>query len=321
MRAAEAAGAGVVLVTDIDRGGAFAHLLGTWSLVGDAHRSRLEGFVLNRFRGDPALLDPAPAELAATTAMRYVGLLPYLDHGLPDEDGAATPRSAPGRPVVAVVRYPTASNLDELKPLEQVANVVWASAPADLAGAALVVLPGSKHVAGDLAWLGRTGLAPAVAAAVRSGTRVLGICGGLQMLGRDVVDRAGVDGDARGLGLLPVTTAYGYEKRTEHVHETFEELPPPWTALSGLGFAGYEIRHGETTAVGPVRAALRDGRGYVEGNVLGVTAHGLFATPRVVEALLGAAGEASLEPVFDRLADAVEAHLDVEAIARIARLG
>jgi adenosylcobyric acid synthase len=151
MRCARAADAPVVLVADIDRGGAFAHLYGTWSLVSDGDRARLQAFVLNKFRGDEGLLEPAPADLEAATGMRSAGVLPYVEHGLPDEDGAADLSSHGGTRVVAVVRYPTASNLDELKPLEQVARVVWASDALDLDGAELIVLPGSKSVATDSA--------------------------------------------------------------------------------------------------------------------------------------------------------------------------
>ncbi len=317
MRSAHAARAPVVLVADIDRGGAFAHLHGTWALVTDEDRSLLRGFVLNRFRGDDRLLAPAPSELAASTGMAYVGLLPYVDHGLPDEDGAAAPPRRPGAPRVAAVRYPTASNLDELKPLEQVAEVVWASRPADLAGADLVVLPGSKHVAGDLAWLRASGLGEAIAAAARRGTRVLGICGGLQMLGEEIVDPVGVDGSGKGLGLLPVQTTFAREKHTELVEISFGPMPSPWQGLAGRTVPGYEIRHGDTA---PVDGALDVACGscFVRGAVLGLTAHGVFEQPDVVAALLGPRPERSLEAVFEGLADLVEERLDVDGLARLA---
>src|SRR5207248_3282930 len=148
MRIATEADAPVLLVTDIYRGGAFAHLYGTWALLDEQERARIRGFVLNKFRGDPQLLIPGPALLEERTGVPVIGVLPWLEHGLPDEDGVGPPALRPGRPRVAIVRYPTASNLDEFRLLEQVAQVVWAHAPADLDGAALVVLPRSKHVAG-----------------------------------------------------------------------------------------------------------------------------------------------------------------------------
>jgi adenosylcobyric acid synthase len=318
MRAALAAKAPVLLVADIDRGGAFAHLFGTWALLPEAERAALRGFVLNKFRGDEALLSDARAELADATGMSYVGLLPWLDHGLPDEDGAAAAPERRGAVRVAVVRYPTASNLDELKPLEQVADVVWAYAPADLAGTELVVLPGSKHVASDAAWLRSRGLDAAVSAAAAARIRVLGICGGLQLLGEELRDAGGVDGNGRGLGLLPLRTVFAARKRTERIETAFAPLPAPWERLTGLSIAGYEIRHGETHPTAPLLEALPARRGYVSGYVLGVALHGLFEQPAIVDALLGAKPSRTLDDVFDDLADVVEARLELDLLAELA---
>ena len=318
MRAAHAADAPVLLVADIDRGGAFAHLYGTWALVAEGDRSRLSGFVLNRFRGDERLLAPAPEELEQATGMAYVGVLPWIEHGLPDEDGAATPLPRPGAPRVAVIRYPTASNLDELKLLEQVADLVWARDPADLLGAELVVLPGSKLVSADLAWLRERGFGTAIAHAARRRTRVLGICGGLQMLGSRIADPFGVDGDAEGLGLLPVRTSFASTKRTESVELTFATLPEPWRVLTGMSVRGYEIRHGETVSNCASAEALPGGRGFVRGAVLGIAIHGLLEEKEVVAALLGRPPGRTLDAVFDDLADLVEQRLDLDAVARAA---
>jgi adenosylcobyric acid synthase len=319
MRSAVAAGAPVVLVADIDRGGAFAHLYGTWALVG-REREHLRGFVLNKFRGDERLLDPAPRDLERRTGMAYVGLLPFLRHALPDEDGAATPAGHAGAPRVAIVRYPTASNLDEFKALEEVADVVWAGAPADLDGAELVVLPGSKHVASDLAWVRERGLDRCVLELARAGRRILGVCGGLQMLGREIADEAGVDGDAVGLDLLPVRTVFRARKRTERVAVRFAPLPEPWSGLSRVDARGYEIRHGETAACGRVAEALVGGRGFVRGAVLGVTVHGLLENADVVTALVGSSPQRRLEAVFDQLADAAQERLDIAYLAELARV-
>ncbi|HKX48001.1 MAG TPA: cobyric acid synthase [Gaiellaceae bacterium] len=321
MRAAHAADAPVLLVADIDRGGAFAHLYGTWALVTDDDRSRLSWFVLNKFRGDERLLAPAPDDLERATGMAYIGLLPFVEHGLPDEDGAATPPSRPRAPRVAVIRYPTASNLDELKVLEQVADLVWAQAPDDLIGAELIVLPGSKHVSADLAWLRARGFERAVNDAAGRHIRVLGICGGLQMLGGGIADPSGVDGDGEGLGLLPVRTTFAPTKRTDSVELTFAPLPAPWQALSGRTVRGYEIRHGETTSNGAATGALPDGRGFVQGAVLGIAIHGLLEEPKVVAALLGRAPERTLDAVFDGLASLVEDRLDLDSLARAAGVG
>jgi len=318
MRSARVAGAPVVLVADIDRGGAFAHLHGTWALVPADDRSSLRAFVLNKFRGDATLLAPAPDDLAAGTGMAYAGVLPFLAHGLPDEDGAAPPRPRPGLPRVCVVRYPTASNLDEFKLLEQVADVVWVSRPGELAEDALVVLPGSKHVAADLAWLRERGLADRINALAARDTRILGICGGLQMLGDRIDDPAGVDGNGHGLGLLPVRTRFDRQKRVERVSSTFGALPEPWVQLTGTDVNGYEIRHGEVVADANAIAALPDGRGFVAGSVLGVTFHGVLESSDVAAALVGRRPDTALDAVFDALADTVDEHLDMALLDRLA---
>jgi adenosylcobyric acid synthase len=307
MRVAELADARVLLVADIGRGGALAHLYGTWALLDEDERARIDGFVLNRFRGDPALLAPAPELLRERTGVPVVGVVPEVVHGLPDEDGAAAARVEAGGPVVAVVRYPAASNLDELKALEQVARVVWALAAEDVRDADLVVLPGSKHVAADLAWLRARGLDEAI----RAAPRVLGICGGLQLLGHAIEDPAGVEGAADGLGLLDVRTTLEREKLTRRTAARFGPIGGPWSALAGLDVDGYEIRHGRTHGTG---AVLGGDLGFASGPVLGVALHGLFEQPSFVRAVLGAAPERSLEAELDRLADAVEPHLDVDAL-------
>jgi adenosylcobyric acid synthase len=316
MRTAACAQARVLLLADIDRGGAFAHLYGTWALLPEDERARIAGFALNKFRGDAALLSPAPEDLRRLTGVPTLGVIPWLEHGLPDEDGAADPAPAAGRATVAVVRYPMASNLDEFKLLEQVAEVRWAAHAADLDDRDLVILPGSKHVAADLGWLRRSGIADAVVRRARRGQRVLGVCGGLQMLGERVEDEAGVDGAADGLGLLPLRTTYRARKLTEDVDCTFDALPEPWTALRARSFRGYQIRHGESVTTAPVRAAVAGGLGWACGSVLAVYAHGMLEESRILDALFGATPGRALDAVFEGLADAVETHLDVPFLLR-----
>jgi len=321
MRTATLAGAQVLLVADIDRGGAFAHLYGTFALLSADERSRIAGFVLNKFRGDPTLLPPGPERLQQLTGVPTLGVVPWLDHGLPDEDGAAMPGRVDGAASVAVVRYPTASNLDEFKALEQVADVRWVGTAGEIDGVDLVVLPGSKHVAADLAWLSRSGLAAAIRGRVASGLPVLAICGGMQMLGERIEDAAGVDGSAKGLGLLPIATTFDRAKRAERIATRFRPLAEPWTALSGKGLAGYEIRHGQSVATAPVTEALPDGLGFAKGSVLGVYPHGLFEQPQLLADLFGAVPTRSLERAFEGLADAVEEHIDVAALRRRGGIG
>jgi adenosylcobyric acid synthase len=316
MRVAREAEATVVLVADIDRGGAFAHLYGTWALLPEDERELIRGFVLNKFRGTRSLLPPGPSELERRTGVPVLGVLPWLEHGLPDEDGASLGSPRAGVPAVGVVRYPTASNLDEFKALDQMGALRWIRSAQQIDSVELIVLPGSKHVAADLSWLRRTGLADALRRRAASGQPVLGICGGLQMLGKSIRDEAGVDGTAEGLGLLGIETTFLFDKRTERTSTRFNELPEPWTALSDRPVAGYEIRHGRTRAVGQVGEALPDDLGFVDGAVLGVYLHGLFEQPSLTNVLIGSQPEESLEETFDRLADAVETHLDVDALLR-----
>jgi adenosylcobyric acid synthase len=299
MRAAAAADARVIVVADIDRGGAFAGLYGTWALLPEQERALIDGFVLNKFRGDERLLPPAPQRLEGLTGVPTLGVLPWLRHGLPDEDGAFVTRIGHG-PRVGVVRYPTASNLDELKPLEEVAHVRWLVDPSGIDDLDLVVLPGSKHVAADLAWLRATGIAEAIVSLDRP---VLGICGGMQMLGERIDDPVGVDGSAEGLGLLPLRTEFRRRKVTGFVSGEFGKLDGFWNRLSGTRFSGYEIRHGATSDL--VVGA---------GRVLGIAFHGLFEQPELVARVAGRMPTSSLEDVFDQLADAVEEHLDIDAL-------
>jgi adenosylcobyric acid synthase len=312
MRIAARAQAPVLLAVDIDRGGAFAHLYGTWSLVPRQHRVLIRGFILNRFRGDAALLPPGPEQLERLTGVRTIGVVPMIAHDLPDEDGAAlhAPRRG-GRPPVAIVRYPSASNLDEFALLEQVADVYWATDPWHLAGAAMVVLPGSKHVAADLAWLRSTGLDAAVRAAAGSGARVLGICGGLQLLGERLHDPHGVDGSGDGLALLPLTTTFRPAKVVRRRSVVLPvDWPEQWAALSGHDVEGYEIRHGHTVVDSPVDVAVEDALIVARGNVAGWYLHGLLEDAHLLEALFGARPSRTLDETFDLLADTVDAHLD-----------
>ncbi len=309
MRVALEVQASVLLAADIDRGGAFAHLLGTWHCLAPDERALLRGFILNRFRGDARLLAPAPEWLEGQTGVPTVGVVPWLDIPLPEEDGVALegPRGVTPGGFVAIARLPRVSNLDEFAPLGDLAR--WVSAPAELAGARAIIVPGSKSTAADLAWLRASGLAGAIARAAASGTPVLGVCGGLQMLGRSIHDPAGVEGPvlAPGLGLLDLTTTFATEKATRRAR--FRD-PETHTTVTG-----YEIHHGRTEA-GPDVLTLAPDLLWRQGNVRGTYLHGLLENPAYLEAFLRwadlptPAGLSSLDARLDALAEGVRAALD-----------
>jgi len=324
LRVARHARARCLLVTDIDRGGAFAHLYGTWALLPPEDQARIRGFVLNKFRGDARLLAPAPQMLEQLTGVPTVATLPmWWQHGLPEEDGVFDDRSrASGecRKTVAVVAYPRISNLDEFQPLRNVPGLrlLWARSPTDLAGLGRddwIILPGSKHTSSDLAWLRQQGLDAAIARHVQQGGAVLGICGGLQMLGEALIDTHGIDGNAPGLGLLPLVTQFAPDKTVTPTEARFAQVQGHWSALSGVAVRGYEIHHGQTQAhpamlaAGAVLHEVMAGLAWQSGNgqVLGTYLHGLFENPALLQALFGAQVP-TLETVFEGLADYIEQH-------------
>lgn len=336
LRVARHVQARCLLVSDIDRGGAFAHLYGTWALLPEADRALICGFVLNKFRGDASLLAPAPERLHALTGIPTVATLPlWPGHGLPEEDGvfdaATTTGGGPIRRRIAVIVYPRISNLDEFQPLKNIPGVQlrWARSPEQLQGVDWVILPGSKHTSGDLAWLRAQGLDAAIAAHAQQGGAVLGICGGLQMLGEALVDAHGIDGNAPGLGLLPLVTAFEPVKQVRRTQATFGPVVGPWAALSGVTVQGYEIHHGQTAPhpamqrAGQVARELLPGLAWQNpsGHVLGLYLHGLFEDPAALQALLGQAGQAvpTLAQVFDPMADFIAHHFQAGVLDALVR--
>lgn len=329
MRVAAHADAACLLVTDIDRGGAFAHLYGTWALLAPHERRRIRGFVLNKFRGDASLLEPGPRLLFERTGVPTVATLPmWRGHGLPEEDGIFDERASAGaggavERRVAVVAFPHVSNLDEFALLGAVPGLAlsWVRTPSELATLGphdWIVLPGSKSTSHDLAWMRRLGLDHAVAAHAARGGPVLGICAGMQMLGEALIDPHGIDGNGPGLGLLPLVTEFAPDKTVRHTRAAFGAVQAPWHALSGLDVAGYEIHHGQTrlhpamvTAGHGAHAVMAHDLAWQnkDGNVLGIYVHGLFEQSSVMQAMFGVAAK-TLDSVFDALAHYVQAHFE-----------
>jgi adenosylcobyric acid synthase len=327
---AEAADVPVILIADIDRGGVFAHLVGTLELLSPSEQARVKGFVINRFRGDIALLEPGLRWLEQRTGKPVLGVLPYL-HGLflDAEDAIATNAEAkPDATFKAVaLAYPRCSNHNDLDPLRLHPEVdfQWIGPGMTIPACDLIVLPGSKAVQADLAWLREQGWHNAIERHLRYGGKVIGLCGGYQMLGRQLHDSAGLEGKpgtTEGLGWLDCETTLEAEKQLHNITGTL--------ALNGApAMNGYEIHMGITRGPALERPAVRlsddnggqrsDGVISADGQILASYCHGLFDHPQALAALLEWAGAkatthvdfaARREQDIERLADAVEAAID-----------
>jgi adenosylcobyric acid synthase len=332
---AEAVDCPVLLVADINRGGVFAHLVGTLELLSPSEQARVKGFVINRFRGDIALLKPGLDWLETRTGKPVVGVLPYvMDLHLEAEDGLDQRQTDKAEQVLNVVVpiLPRISNHTDFDPLRlhpQV-NLQFIAAGQTIPPADLIILPGSKSVRGDLAHLRANGWDTAIERHLRYGGKVLGICGGLQMLGQQLHDPLGLEGAAGsspGLGLLEMSTVLEAEKQLRNVRGHL--------ALEDAEVTGYEIHAGVTTGAALSRAAVRledgrfDGACSLDGQILGTYLHGLFESPQACSALLRWAGLKNVEQVdyhalrerdIERLADLVENHLDVRLLRELCGL-
>ena len=327
---AEAVDCPVILIADIDRGGVFAHLVGTLDLLSASEQSRVKGFVINRFRGDIGLLESGLRWLEARTGKPVLGVLPYL-HGLYLDAEDALPRGVEEKKGtklrVVAPAYPRISNHNDLDPLRFHPEVDFRFiGPNDVPPPCdLIVLPGSKAVQADLAWLRAQGWEEAIGHHLRYGGKVIGICGGLQMLGRMLHDPLGLEGkpcSVGGLGWFDYETTLAAEKTLENVSGTL-------SLQDTARVAGYKIHMGVTQGAALAKpAALLDGKpdGALsdDGKILATYCHGLFDAPEALSALLAWAGH---QPTFafdphqrreqdlDRLSDAVEESLDFSLFA------
>ncbi len=355
MRIAKLAPAPVLLIADIDRGGALASIVGTLELLEPDERDLVKGIIINKFRGDIALLKPAVDFLAARTGKPVVGVIPHLDDlGIDDEDSVSLDdkRAGEGRGQadidIAVLRLPKISNFTDFTPLagEPGVAVRYVAAGHRLGTPDLVILPGSKNTTEDLLWLRAQGFDRDIAALAANGTPVVGICGGYQMLGREVRDpdhTESTNDRVDGLGLLEAVTTFAADKITHQVTAACDASP-----FLGLGFTagdltGYEIHMGRTEFLVPVTPAFtitacsgspvreRDGAVRDDGLVMGTYIHGIFDNDAFRRAVIGALrarkGLAPLaagtdtrsqkERSYDRLAAHVRAHLDMDLIYSI----
>ncbi len=349
---AESVDCPVILVADIDRGGVFAHLVGTLELLTASEQARVAGFIINRFRGDIALLQSGLEWLEHYTGKPVLGVLPYL-HGLHLEAEDAVPRApsfhgsrdisaslrvgAPAihgsRDISASLRVivpvtPRISNHTDLDPLRMHPQVELHFIGPDepIPPADLIILPGSKSVRADLTWLRSQGWEKEIQRHLRYGGKLIAICGGFQMLGKQIHDPQGIEGEAGscpGLGLLDMATTLEDGKQLRNVSGTL--------AIQDAPVAGYEIHAGVTCGPALTRPALhlshgQDGAISYDNQILGTYLHGLFESPQACAALLAWSGVDDVETIdyallrttaIDRLADSVEAHLDLAALTQI----
>ncbi len=315
----------VVVVGDIDRGGVMAAMFGTLALLSAEDQALVSGWLVNKFRGDVGLLRPGLDTLEKLTGREVFGVLPWLDQVWIDSEDAlaAAGWGATGGSLrVAVVRFPRASNATDVDALaaEPGVSVALTADPDTVLSADVVILPGSRATVDDLAWLRSRGLAAAVLARAEAGRPVLGICGGYQMLAAEIEDdvESGA-GLVPGLGLLPTRVSFSADK----------VLARPTGAWRGQPVEAYEIHHGAVTATGPAESFLD---GYRQGTVWGTMWHGAFENDGFRRAWLGevadwspAAGAqgfgALRESMLDRLADAVEDHVDTVGLQRLIETG
>ena len=352
MGMAKMADAPVLLAGDIDRGGVFAQLYGTVELLEPEERNRIRGLIINKFRGDKTILDPGIEMLEEKCGIPVVGVAPYLDIQVEDED-SLTERFDRGQETglidIAVIRIPRISNFTDFNPLESIPGVSlrYVKHTSDLKNPDVIILPGTKNTMEDLRWLRESGMEALILKAADRGTLIFGICGGYQMLGETLSDPHGVEagGSMRGMGLLPMDTIFAEKKTRTQVTGRFLDLDGDYETLSEVEFTGYEIHMGDSVRRNPAKpcTSVRDevtGKEKTEGtftrNVCGTYVHGIFDKEETALALIRAAGKkkgvdvsrmegvdfASIkEQQYDILAAELRKHLDMKKIYEILEQG
>ena len=348
MRVARYANAPVIIVGDIDRGGVFASLFGTMALLEPEEQALVKAFVINKFRGDPSLLDSGFEMLRERTGVDVAGVIPWFDDiHIPEEDSLGLDTSQLQQNArddecldIAVVRLPRIANFDDFDPLRQEprARLRYITGSDDIGSPDLIILPGSKTTVADLEWMRETGIADAVTVQRRAGTPVIGICGGYQMLGSRILDPDGVESDVpetQGLGLLPLTTTFAATKTTHQVRGKVAASKGLLSGCDGGIVTGYEIHMGQTYGEGnaPFRVTERSGSttdspdGAIDGEglTLGTYLHGLFHNHSLRHSLLTNLARhkgislpegaiLDLDAEYDKLAALVRRSVDMGAV-------
>jgi len=347
MGLAEMLDAPVLLVGDIDRGGVFAQLLGTYMLFTEEEKSRLTGLIINKFRGDKTLLEPGIEMIRDKLPVPFVGVIPYTKLSLEDEDSISdrfsrrSPLDAKAVDIVCV-RLPWLSNFTDLDVFEQFdgVSVRYVDDARDFGHPDMVVIPGSKNTIADLRWIRTSGMEERIREHQASGKPLFGICGGFQILGAAVEDPYEVEegGSEEGLGLLPIKTVMESEKTTRQFEGTAVDAGDFFPELSGHSIKGYEIHMGKTVPIEGASENLRDftssGTGVRCGNVYGTYVHGFFDEKGVAGSIIrGIAASKGIavdtsgemgrmefkEKEYDRLADVIEENMDMDAVYAMLR--
>lgn len=320
----------VILVADIERGGVFAQVYGTVTLLPEDIRPLVRGIIINKFRGDPSLFAPGVKKIEELCGVPVLGVVPYFSLPLPSEDSLSLDdkQAERGGVRIAVIRLPRISNFTDFELLEQHAAVDYVQPGNPLGEYDCIIIPGTKNTIDDLNALKKAGTDRELIRMRRAGVPVIGICGGYQMLGSALID-AGFESAAgiySGLGLLDCTTHFtSYDKNTTQVTRTARPVPPILSAMGTV--TGYEIHMG-TTGSGTCQEAL-DGDGLASGDglVFGTYMHGLFQNPAAVNALLSYLSmkkglaftplQATAADPYETLADLFEEHVDMDAIVAL----
>ena len=352
MGMARMANAPVLLVGDIDRGGVFAQLIGTVMLLEEDEKKMVKGLIINKFRGDKTILDPGVQMLEEKAQIPVVGVAPYMNIQVEDEDSLTErfdKKETAALLDVAVIRLPRISNFTDFNPLESIEGLSlrYVKHPGELQNPDMIILPGTKNTMEDLLWMRENGMEALILKAAAKGTLIFGICGGYQMLGETLSDPYGVEagGTIKGMGLLPMDTVFAKDKTRTRVEGEFLELTGDYAPLSGIALEGYEIHMGESVlknAAKPstevsdmVSQCCKTEGAYLE-NVCGTYVHGVFDKEAVAEAILEVLGKKKgidvtdlkgidfaqfKETQYDILASELRKHLDMEAIYKILEEG
>ena len=329
MGMAEMVDAPVLLVGDIDRGGVFAQLLGTLMLLEEKEKRRVKGLIINKFRGDKSILDPGIEMLEEKGNVPVVGVVPYMELSLEDEDSLTErfDRKSEGLIDIAVIRYPRISNFTDFNVFEQMPEtaVRYVTSISELRHPDMIFLPGSKNTMGDLKWMRQNGLEAAVKKLAEE-IPVFGICGGYQMLGQGIFDPEGVEegGQMRGMELLPVSTVLMPEKKRCQIEGRIERLSGLFHVLSDCTFKGYEIHMGRTGTEEKIVVTSDKNE-----NIYGSYVHGLFDEGMIANAMVQALAEKKgiemengefedyrtfKDKQYDKLADTLRMYLNMEEI-------